>query len=305
MQRDVEFLSKGTTVRATLYLPDDDGGPYPAVAMGGGWCYVKEIVLPHYARYIVDRGVAVLAFDYRCLGASDGQPRQRVDPWMQIEDYKNALSYLEGVEEIDANQLGVWGISYSGGHVLITGASDPRVKAIVSNIPVVDGYANMRRVHGERRFGDLLALLAEDRRTRYPDPTRGGTLPMSSMDPDKELSTWPYPHVFEVFHDLKEREAPRHEHYSTIESTEQLLDYTVFPYVGRILNIPTLMVVAQNDNITLWDLEMKAFHGVASPVKKLVVLPDVSHLSLYSNRSHLEIAGLEAGTWLAEQLSAR
>lgn len=304
MQRDVEFPSKGSTVRATLYLPDEGSGPYPAVAMGGGWCYVKEIVLPHYARYIVDRGLAVLAFDYRSLGASDGEPRQQVDPWMQIEDYKNALSYLEAAEEIDADRLGVWGISYSGGHVLITGATDPRVKAIVSNIPVVAGYANMQRVHGERRFGELLALLAEDRRARYADPGRAGHLPMSSLDPDKELSTWPYPHVFEVFHDLKEREAPRHEHYSTIESTEQLLDYTVFPYLDRILDIPTLMVVAQNDNITLWDLEMKAFHGVASPVKKLVVLPDVSHMSLYSNRSHLETAGLEAGDWLAEHLSA-
>lgn len=301
-QRDVEFVSQGTTCRATLYLPDGEG-PFPVAVMGGGWCYVKEIVLPHYAQYIVDRGVAALAFDYRTMGASDGEPRQHIDPWMQIEDYKNAVSFAETLSELDANRIGIWGISYSGGHVLIAGASDPRVKAIVSNIPVVDGYANMQRVHGERRFADLLQLFAEDRTKRYRNRSDAGRLPMSSLTPDTELSTWPFPHIHEVFHHLKDSEAPRHEHWSTIESTERLLDYTVFPYVGRILDTPTLMVVAQGDNITLWDREMAAFREVASPTKKLVVLPDVSHMSLYSDRSHLQVAGSEAGAWFAEHLA--
>jgi uncharacterized protein len=301
MQRDVEFISEGTTCRGTLYLPEG-GGPFPAAVMGGGWCYVKEIVLPHYAQFLVDNGIAALTFDYRNLGASEGLPRQHIDPWMQIEDYKNAVSFAETLPEVDAARIGLWGISYSGGHVLIAGAADPRVRAIVSTIPVVDGHATMRRVHGERRFAELLDLIRCDRTARYRDPDARGMLPMSSPTPDTELSTWPFPHVHEVFHRLKATEAPRHEHHSTIQSTELLLDYTVFPYVPRLLDKPTLMVVAEHDNITLWDLEIQAFHGIGGPAKKLVVLPDVTHMSLYSNRSHLQIAGAESGGWFAEHL---
>ena len=129
---DVEFKSAGTTIRAHLYLPAGPG-PHPVVVMAGGWCYVKELVQPEYARVFAAAGVAALVFDYRGFGTSDGEPRQHIDPWAQIEDYKNALSYVETRPELNAARIGLWGISYSGGHVLIVAATDPRVQCVVSN----------------------------------------------------------------------------------------------------------------------------------------------------------------------------
>ena len=81
------------------------------------------------------QGIAALVFDYRNFGDSDGEPRQHLDPWEQIEDYRNALSFAETLKEVQQDRIGIWGISYSGGHVLVVGATDPRVKCIVSNIP--------------------------------------------------------------------------------------------------------------------------------------------------------------------------
>ncbi|MCC7105791.1 MAG: alpha/beta fold hydrolase [Chloroflexi bacterium] len=302
MRRDVEFKSKGVTCRGWLMTPDSGSGPYPAVVMAGGWCYVKEIVMPHYAEYLVQAGLATLLFDYRCFGASDGEPRQHLNPWDQIEDYKNAVSFLGTQPEVDSERIGVWGISYSGGHVLIVGATDPRVKCIVSNVAVVDGYQNMRRAHGERKYIQLMQLIREDRERRFADPSQAGYIPMSSLDPDNELSAWPYPDVYEIFMDIKEREAPRHEHRNTIESVELLLDYVVAPYARRILNTPTLMVVAANDDKTLWDLEIDVFNQIPAPNKKLAVLPTITHMSLYSRQSHLAIAGQAAAEWLSQHL---
>ena len=51
--RDVEFNSCGDTIRGTLYLPDGAKNP-PLVVMAGGWCYVKEIVMPYYADDFVE-----------------------------------------------------------------------------------------------------------------------------------------------------------------------------------------------------------------------------------------------------------
>ena len=300
-KRAVEFFSKGTTVRGDLVLPSGQG-PFPLLVMGGGWCYVKEIVMPHYAEALVAAGCAVLMFDYRCLGASDGEPRQHIDPWMQVEDYKNAVSYAETLAEIDADRIGVWGISYAGGHVLIVGATDPRVKCIVSNIPVVDGFENMRRVHGTARFNDLVEALTADRRERARSGGAGGRMAFSTLTPPTELSTWPFPLIHKVFHDIKAKEAPRHEHWSTAESTELLLGYTVFPYAKRITNTPTLMVVAEGDEITLWDLEIEAFNAIPSPRKRLAVIPKVSHMSLYSQKSHLQVAGKAAADFVREHL---
>lgn len=305
MRETVEFSSDGVVCRGVLITPDEGAGPFPTIVMGGGWCYVKEIVMPHYADFFVRDGFATLLFDYRTLGESDGEPRQHIDPWAQIEDYRSAISYAETRPELDADRIAAWGISYSGGHVLILGALDPRVRCIVSNIPVVDGWATMRRVHGERRFGLLLDTLLEDRRRRFADPAAAGRLPMSATDPAQTLSTWPFADVYENFQRIKEAEAPRHEHWSTAESTELLLAYTVFPYVGRIVNTPTLMVVAEHDDITLWDLEIDAFNGVTTPTKHLVVLPEVTHMSLYAQQSKLESAATAASEFIQQHLAAR
>jgi cephalosporin-C deacetylase-like acetyl esterase len=299
----VEFLSKGAKVRGDLVLPDGDG-PFPLLIMGGGWCYVKEVVLPHYAKAVVEVGIGVLMFDYRCMGASEGLPRQHIDPSAQIEDYKNAITFASTKSEIDVNRIGVWGISYAGGHVLIVGATDPRVKCVISNIPVIDGYENMRRVHGAKRFNELCSVLQKDRIERTLGGHDGGRMPMSSVEPFEEMSTWPFPLIHEIFHDIKAREAPRHEHWSTIESTEMLLSYDVGPFARRLYNMPTLMIVAEKDDITLWDLEIATFNSIPSTHKKLSVLPKVSHMSLYSQQTDLLTAGKIAANFAKEHLGS-
>jgi fermentation-respiration switch protein FrsA (DUF1100 family) len=300
MRRDVEFRSDGELVRAHLYLPDGEG-PWPVVVMAGGWCYVKELVQPDYARVFAGAGLAALVFDYRNLGTSEGRVRQHLDPWAQIEDYRNAISFVETLAEVDAGRIGIWGISYSGGHVLVTGALDPRVRCIVSNIPVVDGWRTMQLVHGSRSFRDLTAVVLEDRRKRF-ETGEHGYLPMSTTRPQEELSTWPFPEVTTAFTTLKETEAPNHEHRNTIASVELLMGYSVFPYLGRILNTPTLVTVADHDDITTWDEEIRAYNEIPTSRKKLFVFDDTSHMTLYSNKSRLEIAADQARLWFVEHL---
>jgi fermentation-respiration switch protein FrsA (DUF1100 family) len=300
VRSDVEFTSGGTTVRGHLYRPDGEG-PFPIVVMAGGWCYVKELVQPTYAQAFVDQGCAALVFDYRNFGDSDGAPRQHLDPWMQIEDYKNAISFVETLDIVDGDRIAVWGISYSGGHALIVGATDPRVKAIVSTIPVVDGWETMGRVHGALGFRRLREAVLADRRKRFAGGDHG-TIPMSSRDPAAEVCTWPFPEVISGFEGLKATDAPNHEHWNTTESVELLWNYTVFPYVRRILNKPTLMIVAENDDITLWDREVDAFNEIATAEKELFVMNETSHMVLYTNKSHLQVAAEQGGRFLGEQL---
>lgn len=298
---DIEFDSEGTTVRGWLYRPDD-AGDVPAVVLAGGWCYVRELVMPYYAEAFASAGIAALIIDYRNLGSSDGEPRQHLDPWAQIRDYQNALSFLERTDGIDAERLGAWGISYSGGHVLILAATDPRVKAIVSQIPVIDGYRNMRRIHGTLGYRRLWETILEDRRLRAGSPAERLYLPHASEKPDEELSSWPFPETQRTFAQLKATDAPLYQNSSTVESVDLLLNYDVGPFVPRIYDTPSLMLVAQGDDLTLWDLEIEAYNRIPTPKKKLVVLAGTSHMTLYSDRSKLTVAADEASRWFARHL---
>jgi uncharacterized protein len=302
-QHEVEFTSEGEIIRADLYLPAGPG-PYPVIVMAGGWCYVKELRQPQYAEEFVEHGFAALIFDYRRMGASDGLPRQHIEPWDQIIDYKNAITYLETRDDIDPQRIGAWGISYSGGHVLILGAVDPRVKVVVSNVPVIDGYQTMWRVHGTERFRQLNDAIIEDRRRR----NAGADHTYISMSgtpkhPTDQLSTWPLDEVKTVFEELKATQAPRHEHRNTLASVERLMEYDAAPFAGRLIDKPVMMIVANKDDITMWDQETAVFNAIPTDKKELVVLPATDHMTLYSDLTALDLAAKAAAGWFSKHLA--
>ncbi|HSK23025.1 MAG TPA: alpha/beta hydrolase [Egicoccus sp.] len=306
MKRELELSSEtsGETIRADLYTPDEGEGPWPVVVMGGGWCYVKELIMPEYAQFFLDAGCAALIFDYRHFGASDGQPRQHIDPWKQIADYRSvidAVSYREDLQQwCDPGHIGIWGISYSGGHVLAVAALDWRVKAVVSQIPVIEGWYNAMRAHGSVGFRELTALVHEERRRRYLSGEHG-TLGHSG-DPKTEVVMWPHPETKPVFMKIKQETAPSHEHYSTIASVEGVWSYDMNPYLPRILDTPTLMIVAEGDDLTMWEREIPAFNRIATTKKKLFVQQESTHMTMYSDLSHLAVAATEAAAWYREWL---
>ena len=94
--------------------------------------------LDKYASKFAEAGFAVLSFDYRYLGESQGEPHGQLFYQDQQEDYRNALTWVSHQKEVDAARVGIWGTSYSGGRVLYVGAFDKRVKAVVSQVPGVN-----------------------------------------------------------------------------------------------------------------------------------------------------------------------
>ena len=300
-REDVEFTSEGTTCRAWYYRPAGVTGAAPAVVLAGGWCYVREIVMPTYAESLARQGIGALVIDYRNFGVSDGEDRQHIDPWAQITDYQNALSHLATRPDVDPDRLGAWGISYSGGHALILAAVDSRVKAIVSIVPVIDGYRNMRRVHGTIGFRQLNQLLDDDRASRAAGKGRL-YLPHATAEPWKDLGTWPFPETFHTFGDIKASSAPLYENRSSVESVELLMRYSVDPFLPRILDTPVLMLVAEGDDLTLWDLEIEAFNRIPTATKEVEILRSATHMTVYSDQAKLDHAAGRSSAWLAAHL---
>jgi uncharacterized protein len=160
MRRNIEFNADGLTLRGWLYLPEGATKPVPTVVMAHGFSCLKEMFLDKYAETFAAAGFGVLVYDNRNFGDSDGMPRQEVDPWGQIHDYRHAITYASTLPEVDADRIGIWGTSYTGGHVLIAAAIDKRVKCVVSQVPVISGYRNAHRAIAEDRIPQVQALFA-------------------------------------------------------------------------------------------------------------------------------------------------
>ena len=135
MREDIEFDADGVTLRGWLYSPEAVGGAAPTVVMAHGFSAVKEMYLDRFAEEFAGAGLAALVFDNRNFGASDGEPRQEIDPWEQIRDYRTAITYAATRPDVDPDRIGIWGSSYSGRHVLAVAAIDRRVKCVVAQVP--------------------------------------------------------------------------------------------------------------------------------------------------------------------------
>lgn len=140
---DLDFLSQGTRCAGWLYRPTGDAKP-PLVVMAHGFAAERTFGLPAFAERFASRGLAVFAFDYRNFGASDGMPRNLVNPFRHLQDWEAAVSFVRTLPRVASDRIALWGSSFSGGHVIVTAARNPRIAAIVAQVPFVDGVATLR-----------------------------------------------------------------------------------------------------------------------------------------------------------------
>ena len=143
---DVTFDSEGTECHAWFYPAAADSAfatadGVPVVVMAHGFGGTKDSGLDPFARRLADAGLAVFAFDYRNFGLSGGVARQRVSMTGQIADYHAAADAAVRQPGVDAGRVVLWGLSQSGGHVLLVAADRSDVAAVISAVPMVSGLA--------------------------------------------------------------------------------------------------------------------------------------------------------------------
>lgn len=299
MKNDIEFKTEdGITLRGWHFIPDGGTGPFPTIVMAHGFSAVKEMYLDKFAKAFAEAGMAAIVFDNRNFGASDGEIRQEIDPWIQVSDYRDAITYAETLAETDCSKIGIWGSSYSGGHVLVVAALDRRVKAVVSQVPLASGHANARRLIRADFISGLQRAFEEDRRARMRGEAPA-TIPVVSKNP-LDSSALPTPDSWDWFTTTHEIRAPSWKNEVTLRSVEMFAGYEPGSYISFVSPTPLLMIVALADHLTVADQALAAYESALHP-KKLVLLKG-GHFDAYV--ADFEVAGPSATAWFREHLLA-
>ncbi|HEY2883460.1 MAG TPA: CocE/NonD family hydrolase, partial [Pirellulales bacterium] len=137
------FPSQGTECEAWLMRPSSTGD-VPLVIMAHGFAAEKRFGLLDYARKFVRRGLAVLMFDYRHFGGSGGEPRNLISVARQREDWQAAVDFAGTLPGIDQTRIGLWGTSFSGGHVLMCAAANQHICCVAAQAPMLDVLTSFR-----------------------------------------------------------------------------------------------------------------------------------------------------------------
>jgi fermentation-respiration switch protein FrsA (DUF1100 family) len=294
-RRDIEFDAEGVTLRGWLYTPAAEG-PTPIIVMAHGFSAVKEMYLDRFGEAFADAGMAALVYDNRNFGASDGEPRQEIIPWQQVEDYRHAITYAQSLPGIDASRIGVWGSSYSGAHVLALGAIDNRIKCVVSQVPMISGYHNARALIRRDMFAPTRELLEQDRADRYAGKAPG-MIPVVSNDPLAPCAL-PTADSYDWFIETGKSRAPSWRNEVTLRSIEKFLEYEPGVHIPRISPTPVCFVVAERDHLTPAEYAIEAYEKALEP-KRLVIL-DGGHFDAYV--AGFDEASAAARDWFVEHL---
>jgi len=277
---------------------------------------VKEMNLDYVAAALCDEGIAALVFDHRGFGASEGL-RGDIDPEQQIADYGTAIDVAERMPGLDTGRLGVWGSSYSGGHVLCVSARDARVRAAVAQVPTISGGEAMRRRHDaaglqaqrERFAGERAALRAGAPPTYVPAAQVTGGPP----DPGREILDPVDPSVLPPAPEGTYADADRGRFYAdlpdarrrtwrnrvTLSSFERYAGYEP----GELItgsSAPLLVITADRDTITPTDLIDAAVARARTAREVETLAVPGGHYALYTD--HRERCARAAAAFLAARL---
>lgn len=302
MKRDIEFPAHdGTaTLRGVACVPDDADGPVPTVVVSPGFADVVARLEPVIDAFVA-AGFGVLAYDQRTFGASDGEPRQEVDPVAQARDLRTAITFVERHDRFDANRIGLWGISFSGAHVLTAAAWDRRVKAVVSQVPWISGRENVLRMGGEQALVTFGAMLDAERAAGLAgaDPART-TLVRRRDDDSPGFALFAVDESYDYFVDGLAGIPASWDNSFTTRSIGYAQEYDVRPLARLVSPTPLLMVVARHDVTMPTDLAVEFYDAALEP-KELVVV-DGGHYGVYPPGENFEQTMDVATRWFSKHL---
>jgi dipeptidyl aminopeptidase/acylaminoacyl peptidase len=294
-RQEISFYSEGAKLQGDLFLPDGAGAGdgRAGIVLCHGYTGVKDLYLPDNAEWLARAGYAVLTFDYKGWGESEGS-RQRLAPFSRVADTQAALSFLAAEAAVDEARLGLYGTSYGGATAIWTAALDPRVGCTVSVVGVGHGERWMRGVRRPDEWFDLLERSAADRtrRAHTGESEFVGRDEILLQDrASAEISA------------AARRANPAAVNRVPLEFVDETLSFHADWVVEKIAPRPLLLITSDGDRLVPPE-QSETLYALAGDPKKLVVLKGYGHYDVYAEPAFSEVME-ETGAWFAAHLPAR
>lgn len=298
MQTDVKFSSGNQTIAGTLFIPDEAQGASPAIVISHPFGSVRQQSPINYATRLTKEGFVTLTFDAAYQGESTGEPRQLEDPFIRVENIKDAVSYLATREEVDADRIGALGICASGGFVPFAASSDIRIKAVatVSGADLGDVYRSQTET-----LPKLLKASAQARTDRAAgkDVEAQPMIPMTQDQANEYPDRSMYKEAYDYYRTdrAKDDQAP-----NTVDPTsfDRIAVFDAYGFIDQISPRPLLMI-AGSDADTL-PYSQNSIEKAQEP-KELFIIDGASHVDLYDKPEYVDPAVAKMSSFFHENLA--
>ena len=227
--------------------------------------------LPDAAEYFQRAGFTVLIYDPRSTGRSDGQPRNEIDPFKQVEDSSDALTFLSGLPSVDSSRMGFWGMSFGAAVSLCAAALDKRARFVIAACPLTDfEYTPSKRPN-------VLAKTIKDRESQI----KGNSpfyLPMVTERGENPagfgggIDTRRYARLVENGKQI----APNHVNRTTLQTYYKIFMWQPISLWRHLSPTPVMFVIPELDTLSPAERQLWHYDSLSAP-KRLHVEPGVGH----------------------------
>jgi dienelactone hydrolase len=296
--KEIVYYSEGVPCYGKIFYPKgfDASKKTPAIVLGQGWAGT-HVSIEKYAAAFAKHGLVAMTIDYRGWGNSSGHvrlvspvdlgggmekdenrhtiienatvwvKRTKLDARDQQDDYRNAISFIQGEAGVDPDRIGVWGSSYAGGNSLAVAGQDARVKAIAIQIPGIGG--DPTGLKPQTYTGPILADAIKRARTgqgaeMWTGYSRSLLIDSEMMEANRENNT--------------------------------------LQWAKNIGERPFMVIVAEFDELINNNAAGKAAIDYATGPKEYIVVPDITHFEMYSGKP-FEISSEAAAKWFVTHLT--
>ena len=295
--KEIVYYSEGVPCYGKIFYPKgfDATKKTPAFVKGQGWAG-SHVSIEKYAAAFAKHGLVAMTIDYRGWGNSSGHVRlispvdmgggmekdetrhtiiQNATVWVkrtkldardQQDDYRNAISFIQGEPGVDPDRIGVWGSSYAGGNSVAVAGQDARVKAIAIQIPGIGG--------------DPTGLKPQT----YTGPILADAIKRARTGQGAEMWTG---YSRSLLIDSEMLEANR--------------ENNTLQWAKNIGERPYMVIVAEFDELINNDNAGKAALSYATGPKEYIVVEDITHFEMYSGKP-FEISSEAAARWFKTHL---
>nr|WP_246321437.1 alpha/beta hydrolase [Nocardioides panzhihuensis] len=257
IKKDIVFHSEGSRLQGSIYYPDDyvEGAVYPALIVNSGYQGFNDFYPKMFATRLTERGYICLGFDYRGMADSEGE-KGRVLIEEQVQDIRNALTFMRAQDEVDAARVGLVGWGMGAANVVLAAEKDPKVAGVAALNGFYNGQRWLKSIHTYDRFVRILEDVEEDRvrRVVHGEVKLADTFEHYPLDPatddyvQNELSS-----VYGFGHP------------TSIQLTESVLDLDVDAVVSRTAPMPLFIGHGLRNSLHPYEEALALFEAASSP----------------------------------------
>lgn len=250
---------------------------------------LKEQTVSIYAKKLSERGHVVICFDAAHQGESEGLPRYLEDPAVRVSDASAVADYLQGLDYVDPNRVGIVGVCAGGGYATAAASNDHRFKAVALVSPVNMGLGVRLGRRGEDDAAQKLILFEQAAQARQAEAQGGEPVLVPIVQPLGESPSEEDRKVHDYYMTPRGQH-PRWVNRMLLYSLPLLANFDPWRFADIYLKQPVLIIVGEN-SAQRWQAEalFNRLDGNNKGLKNIIV-PKGGHVDFYDQDEYVSPA---------------